>query len=179
MNADAEWVSSDIEDAFELKPDNVSFANYQKESKKNRYKFAVVECSKELYEKSLSRRSIVVAYKRCVVDSSPMLMRCKTCGLLGHTVNHCKGLPEKLQNLSSNSATCLDCAAYNLHLTEVGAPKVQFRSITHSTNSYTCGTKQAFTKKYYEAREGIRGNENTNEDNDMDVDHRRSTPQHM
>ena len=115
---------------------------------------AVVECSRELYDKVEKRGSLLIGYVRCRVDSSIKLMRCKECGLLGHTKNHCPGLSEDMQKLRGSLGTrCLDCETFNKRIKGTSYTRTRFRNTEHPTGIQQCRTLGALLQKFKKARQ--------------------------
>lgn len=151
--ATVEMINDAIEDAFQLLPHEVIFVDYKANKRSSEYKLAIIVCNPELYDRATQKRSIVAAYKRCYIDTVPLLLRCHTCGLLGHAAKNCKGIADELKAVVTNNSKCIDCCAHNLHIFKSGAPKSQYRHTDHKTNSMSCPSKKIRMRKYYEARE--------------------------
>lgn len=112
-----------------------------------------VECSREMLTAAEKRQSLLIGYRRCRIDTTPQLMKCKKCTLLGHTQNHCEGVAADLQAKKQSGNFCLDCLVYNDRITRAGLPKYRHRPVTHLAGSRECPTKRSMMKKYNAARQ--------------------------
>lgn len=136
-------VREDITRALGHAPLNIEFAYYREEAKKD-VRMAIVECSKELWMAAETRRTLAIDLKRCRIDTSIRLMRCKDCKLYGHTKNHCTGIPEGVKDKEG----CQDCLVYNKRIADAGLHKSRLRNAQHQAGEKSCPTKQALLKKH-------------------------------
>ena len=113
----------------------------------------VVECDRELFDLVTGRTSIPIGYQRYRIDTSLQIMRCRDCGLYGHTRNHCPGLSVELKRLqSSSNKACLDCAAYNEKTKAAGLPRSRLRRTDHQPGDAACRTFGILVRKFRLAR---------------------------
>lgn len=141
-----EELKEDIAAAFTQLPEKIIFAPY-KSPEKTVVKMAIVEVCEKMYQTALNKKTIFVEYQRCRIDSTQNLMRCKECNALGHTKNHCKGIPEAVKLDQEKNAGCLDCTLYNSRMSKAGFPKSRWRPSNHKLNSKDCPSKAAYEKK--------------------------------
>jgi len=141
-------IAEHIEAATQAKPAKVSTVTYNSQAE-NSGKFAVVECEHALFNLMRRKRTLLLGYRRCRIDTSPLLMRCRTCSLFGHTKNTCPGIPEEIRPEPSQ---CLDCQVYNLRMKKAGLPRSRCRDTKHPAGSRDCPTKRCLVKKYVAER---------------------------
>ena len=147
-----EELAEDINDALGHKPSDIIFIKY-KDNRVGQH-MAIIKCSRELLDAANNRQTIRVEYQRCRIDTKPQLMKCKKCSLYGHTQNHCKGITERIDQISKETGECLDCLVYNQEQLSAGLPRHRLRDTNHAKGHHHCATKKALLKKYYV---GIRG----------------------
>ncbi len=75
-------------------------------SKKSKRLLGIVECHKVVYE-AASKSSSVINFKRCHIDYSVQVMRCKTCQVDGYTKNHFPGEVENMLK-EEKEKTCIN-----------------------------------------------------------------------
>lgn len=147
-----EEVAEDIEALTGQKPEKILLFPY-KSSRLEGSQVAVVKCGRELYDSLSSRRSILIGYSKCRIDSNPTVMRCITCKVFGHTKTHCPGIPAAVQEMVNKAPqACLDCTVYNSRQLEAGLPKSRLRSTQHQAGSSAYPTRAALLRKYLWAR---------------------------
>lgn len=111
--------------------------------------FSIVRCNRDLFERVRTLNAISIGWEKYRVDTSPLPMKCKVCGLLGHTSKRCSTLvvpdvvKEKLSIENSAAATsgipcCADCL-YQNHLNKNNKWYV-IRPTDHNRLSNECKT---------------------------------------
>lgn len=160
----AEEVSEDIRTATGYKPSEVVIVPYKAEKNKG-LAVAIVKGTRELFESIRDRRTLQIEYGlRLRVDTEPQLMRCKMCQLLGHTQNHCSGIPPQILQMQKEQGGCMDCHAYNYGIKKAGLPQNRSRPTNHQPMDQVCPTKKSLRRKYINATRRVDGTENNKED---------------
>ena len=119
---------------------------------------AYCTCTKVAFVKIAMKKTVRLGWSVCTIDTKPQLMRCRKCGLLGHTTKYCS-LEETIGSrwkLESNDpeANCADCRAFNVQINDGLATKIRKRDTGHPTRSYQCPTRKKLLRKYLLARQG-------------------------
>ena len=141
-----EDIAEDIKAALGIVPEKITLVQY-KEKRRDNVQMTVVEGSKELMEATAKNKTIFIEYKRCRIDTTPILMTCKTCTLIGHTAKHCSGIPAPILVEHKQSNACLDCLVHNSKMASGGFNANRFRYMDHAKNSSECPTRKALLKK--------------------------------
>ena len=66
---------------------------------------------------------------------------------IGHTANHCKGIPAPILVEHQTNQGCLDCLIFNDKMSRAGLPRSRWSFTDHKMNSSECPTKRALLKK--------------------------------
>lgn len=91
-----------------------------------------------------SWKRIKIEWAICPIDAKPLLLRCKSCALLGHTAKICNGLPEGIAK-ENRGSKCIDCLSSNITL---GCN----RKTDHPTNDPSCPTRKVHLRRYIRSR---------------------------
>lgn len=86
--------------------------------------FSIVRCNRELFERVRSYNMITIGWEKYRIDTNPLPVKCKSCGLLGHTTKRCGTLniPEEVKSKLTTENTvadlteppcCADCMYQN------------------------------------------------------------------
>lgn len=110
--------------------------------------FGVITCSAELYSKFREMGRINIGWVKHRVDTLPLPIKCKACGLLGHTAKRCaeNSIPSAIKNkvvassvpTESEPLECVDCMAQN-HINKRD-PRYVVRKTDHKRLSLECKT---------------------------------------
>lgn len=122
--------------------------------------FAVVRCTRELFEKARDYSSISIGWEKYRIDTSPLPMRCRSCGLLGHTTKRCDALkiPDEIKNKLNNENSvaditeapfCVDCSYQNF--LNRGNRFYTVRSTDHNRNTNECKTYAVLRRRRFRA----------------------------
>jgi len=96
----------------DAKPISVTLNKYNKTKFKD-LNFAVVKCSRSLYEKFLSIPRLSLGWKTYRIDSTPLPLKCGLCGIIGHSKNHCGQVKIPEEVLKVKDDVCVDCNVQN------------------------------------------------------------------
>lgn len=110
----------------------------------------IIECSKMAFDKLRTVKYLSIRWEKCPIDTKPILMKCKTCGLLGHTPKNCQG-PINIDP-EHDGPVCPNCYQFNKLCQQNGRPKNHWRSTNHDINYVKCPTRKAYLRKYINAR---------------------------
>lgn len=141
-------ISSEIERRTGIEPIEVRIYQYSDQ----RYKgtnFSIIRCGRVLFDRVRNLSSISIGWEKYRVDTAPLPLKCKSCGLLGHTRKKCQietvpvEIREKLhvptvQADPTQKLECPDCVLQN-HLNKNNNRYV-VRATDHSRLSEGCKT---------------------------------------
>lgn len=148
-DVDREFIQEEITRQVGIAPVKVEKFPY-KDLKYQNQCFAVVTCTSELYFSLRRIGRINIGWEKHRVDTMPLPLKCKNCGLLGHTSKRCaeNSIPLAIKNKVVPSATaaananvpleCADCLAQN-HLNKKD-PRYVNRPTDHRPLSLECKT---------------------------------------
>lgn len=150
-------VKNELLKQFGILPVEVTIQQYSDQRFKN-VNFAVVRCNKELFQKACESGTVLIEWEKYRIDTSPLPMKCKQCGLLGHTAKRCgsMAIPSEIKDKLNvapsvsditEAPCCADCMFQN-HINRNNKFYV-VRSVDHNRNSEFCKTYSVLRKKKF------------------------------
>lgn len=120
---------------------NVEIFPYKNEKYRGE-NLAILKSTLKVYEALLRIPKITLDWRMCRVDTSPIPLKCKECGIMGHTKARCResAIPESIRNTPNE---CTDCLVQNYINSKNKYYKV--RDTKHQGNTNECKTYLAFT----------------------------------
>lgn len=105
---------------------------------------AILKSTLRVYEALLRIPKITLDWRVCRVDASSIPLKCKGCGIIGHTKARCResAIPESIKNTPNE---CTDCLAQNYLNSKNRYYKL--RDTNHQRNTTECKTYLAFTHR--------------------------------
>lgn len=148
LSLDPASIEEEVIRQMGIKPLKVELFPYKDTRYVSKFAFAVITCTSELYSKFREVGRLNVGWARHRVDTLPLPLKCKVCGLLGHSAKRCASneIPSAIKNKLGASAQlreneqveCVDCLAQN-HINRKD-PKYVARKTDHKRMSLECKT---------------------------------------
>jgi len=135
--------------------------------------FAAVSCNSAMYRDLAAMKGINIWWQWCRIDATPRVVKCKKCGVLGHTMKYCKVDSAALAFREDPSAKeqCIDCFVQNMMNQSRKGYKV--RDTNHRSNTEACPTQHGLARRRLRLWKGNATvqavpNDNSAKDTDME-----------
>lgn len=129
-----------------------------KDSRYTGFNFAIIRGSRALYEKFRQVSTMFILWERHRVDTTPLPLKCKSCGLLGHTTKRCQAivLPDTIKKVINAAAPtteveveCADCMTQDF--INRNNKRYVNRPLNHKRFSNECKTYMVLCRRRFRA----------------------------
>jgi len=129
-------------------PIKVDLIPYKETNNKHRgLSFAAISCNSAMYKELAATKGLSIWWQWCRIDATPRALKCKKCGVLGHTARHCKidSVAAAFREDPNAKGQCIDCFIQNT--INQGRKGYKVKDTRHKSSSESCPTQHSLARR--------------------------------